>query len=302
LRNGYVNGILTFEGYLTGFTEINWGGDPYKIPVPVIVDTDIAERVKERRARYKAYPAGNLKTEALAAGVVYCAKCGTKMAVVGISDKKRNKKTYVYYACINCTVCRNRIEGCAKRVALHKIDAEVWRKLWELISVPGKLEAAIEKRVTQLQAEEFDATAECAKLTVKLDELAMMRQEAIALHQQRIITKDDLALRLTSLSIEQVAAEHELRDKSLLVGNRAERLLAVARAYREAVVGGAVDVDKEPELEEEAARLFQFKRTMVEGLVRRVNVKADKTTEVTFELDFSTVLPAESLCIENTAA
>ena len=41
--------------------------------------------------------------------------------------------------------------------------------------------------------------------------------------QEKIITKADLELRLTSLSFEQAEAERELRDKSLLVGNRAER-------------------------------------------------------------------------------
>jgi site-specific DNA recombinase len=236
-----INGILTFDGYYTGFTEITWNGDVHKIPVPVIVDADIAERVKERRARYKTYPAGNLKAQALAAGIVYCKVCGTKMAVVGQSDKKRNTRTYVYYACINCIVCHNHVEGCAQRVVLHKIDAEVWGKLWDLISVPGNLEAAIEKRVAELREQEVDASAECKELQDKLDELAMMRQEAIALHQKKIITEADLSLRLTSLSFEQVETESKLRDARLLVDNHTEELLEVARVYREGVLNSSED-------------------------------------------------------------
>ena len=108
---------------------------------------------------------------------------------------------------------------------------------------------------------------------------------------EKIITKADLELRLTSLSFEQAEAERELRDKSLLVGNRAERLMAVAAAYREAVVGGAVDLTKAPETPAEAERVFQFKRKMVEGLVERVDVKADKTTRVAFDIDFAKELP-----------
>jgi len=129
------------------------------------------------------------------------------------------------------------------------------------------------------------------KLTGRLDDLAMKRQELIAWAQEKIITKADLELRLTSLSFEQAEAERELRDKSLLVGSRAERLIAVARAYREAVMGGAVDLTKEPETPKEAARQWQFKKTMVEGLVARVDVLADKTTRVALDINFAQELP-----------
>jgi len=39
-----------------------------------------------------------------------------------------------------------------------------------LIAPPGKLEEAIQERVTELQAQEFDASAECTKLQGRLDE------------------------------------------------------------------------------------------------------------------------------------
>ena len=69
--------------------------------------------------------------------------------------------------------------------------------------VPGELEKAIQERVAELQAQEFDAGTECEKLQKQLDDLAMKRQEAIALMQEKIITKSDLELRLTLLSFEQ---------------------------------------------------------------------------------------------------
>ncbi len=64
--------------------------------------------------------------------------------------------------------------------------------------------------------------------------------------------------------------------------------------YREGVLEGAVDVTKEPESADEAERQFQFKRTMVQGLVKRVDVKS-KSTEVTFDVDF-TKMPVD-LCV-----
>jgi hypothetical protein len=71
------------------------------------------------------------------------------------------------------------------------------------------------------------------------------------------------------------------RNKRLLVGNHAERLLVAARVYREHVLSGAIDVTKEPESKEEAERIFNFKRQMVEVFVSRVDVLPDKTTRVT---------------------
>jgi len=81
------------------------------------------------------------------------------------------------------------------------------------------------------------------------------------------------------------------------VGNRAERLLAWAKAYREAVLGGSIDVTKEPETPDEVARLFQFKREMIQGLVTRVDVLPDKSITVTFDLDSAKLLAASGLCI-----
>lgn len=71
----------------------------------------------------------------------------------------------------------------------------------------------------------------------------------------------------------------------------------MARAYRENVSGGMIDLTKEPQSAEEAARVFQFKREMIVGLVKWVDVLADKTTRVTPELDFGKAAHAEDLCI-----
>ncbi len=83
------------------------------------------------------------------------------------------------------------------------------------------------------------------------------------------------------------------------MSNRAERLLNVARAYRDAVVEGAIDVTKEPESEEEAARVWQFKTTMVEGLVTRVEVRPNKPIKITVDMDFGKELP-DGFCIANS--
>ena len=57
----------------------------------------------------------------------------------------------------------------------------------------------------------------------------------------------------------------------------------------EAVLGGAIDVTREPESEEEAARVWQFKKTMVEGLATRVDVRPNKPIKITVELDLERI-------------
>jgi DNA invertase Pin-like site-specific DNA recombinase len=190
--------IFWCDYYYTGLYRVEWDSKNYILPMPVIVDADVAARVKGRLAQWKAYPAGNLKATALVAGLAYCEKCGAKMAVRELQNGKNHR--YSYYRC-NTFGRNNTVPGCAKSVRIYRIDDDVWGKLWKLISVPGELEAAIEKRVTELQAQEFDATAECEKLQKKLDDLAMMRQEAIALFQSKIISEADLKLRLNVIKL-----------------------------------------------------------------------------------------------------
>lgn len=298
----YIRQILHHDFYHTGVFQVHWGDTTYDLPIPVIVDPETAARVKENQARYKAYPAGNLQVNALAAGLVYCKTCSVKMSVVNNRSYNRDRsKVYLYlaYQC-TCVPKQDNVPGCAGKVKMGRIDDEVWRKLWELISVPGRLEAAIETRVAELQAQEFDAEGDCAKLQKRLDDLEFERQRVITGWRKGKISDDELDTQKAALWIEESEIRREIKEKSLLLGNRAERLLAAARAYREAVAEGAIDVTKGPETPEEEARLWQFKKTMIQGLVERVDVLPNKYTEVTFTFDFSKALA--DLGIDNSPA
>ena len=235
-------------------------------------------------------PAGNLKEQALGAGVVYCQACGVKMSVQKHEVKYRGRRySYLYYRC-PYDQANMSLPGCVKHAVVSEADANLWGKVWELISEQGKFEAAIQNRVAELRAQEFDAMAECEKLQKQLDDLPMKRQELIAWAQEKIITKADLELRLTSLTFEQAEAE---------------RLMEVARIYRERVMAG-VKVNFDPQTPEEKQALFDWRRKVVQGLVERANMAADKSIKVQVELDLENVLPEKSvpvdLCVRNTSA
>jgi len=58
----------------------------------------------------------------------------------------------------------------------------------------------------------------------------------------------------------------------------------VAQIYRERVIAGA-KVNFDPQTSEEEKALFDWRRAVVQGIVKRVDVNIDKSIEVQVELD-----------------
>ena len=177
--------ILKRDYYTTGILTRRWGDTTYETHIPTIIDAETQWRVKERFARWKKYPAGNMKEHALAAGLVYCAACNRKMVV------KRYPES-VCYVCTNLDQVCQRLPGCAATRSIRLLDRELWGKVWSLIAEPGKFEELLEERLRQLQAGEIDAGAEVEKLERELGDLAMERQKVITWARKSFITEEDL--------------------------------------------------------------------------------------------------------------
>ncbi|HSL44702.1 MAG TPA: hypothetical protein VK897_14795, partial [Anaerolineales bacterium] len=79
----------------------------------------------------------------------------------------------------------------------------------------------------------------------------------------------------------------ELSDKSLLVGDRGQKLLDFVDQYRQRLREGLEWLQYEAQNPAEVEAQFAARRKMVEGIVRRVNVFEDKTIEVEFVFDLS---------------
>ncbi len=286
-RADYIRTILHHDYYHTGIFTYRWNGKSYSISCPTIVDAKTAERVHERLSRYHAYPAGNLKIEALVSGLIYCAACNVRM-------RSARKKTfrpkngrvywYNYYLCHN-TFTRCAKPGCARTVRTDRIDAEVWEKVWNLISKPERFKQAIDARVAQLKAQEIDAESECKKLAKRLEELSIQRQMVITWARERRITEADLDTQLKVIDAQQAVLERELGDKQLLIGGKAERLKELAEIYREQVTAGAENINAQSKTPKQAKLQLEARRKIVERLVTRVDLKTDKSTEVRTEID-----------------
>jgi chromosome segregation ATPase len=234
------------------------------------------------------HPAGHVKYEYLASGLLYCEGCQVKM-VVQTRFKQRGKVLKTPQGDYRC---RRRSQGypgpkCVCQIGAKKLDAQVWAKVWALFANPGEFERRIKEKIATLQTQEEDAKGTCEKLERQQEDLLLERQKVITQWRKGKMTDEDYDLQIASLTIEQEELERELNEKRLLVGNKAERLIEVARLYREKVVNGATGLNDEPKTPEEARLQFQIRRKFVERLVTRVEVMADKVVKVYTEINLA---------------
>ena len=122
---GTIRKFLKAEYYYTGVQRIVWDGEVYEIKMPMLIDAETASRVREHFERFKKYPAGNMKTRALAAGLTYCQARNARMSVVstfGHRVMQNGKRVrYPHYLCsMFCQDVPNK--GCAQSVSAAKLD------------------------------------------------------------------------------------------------------------------------------------------------------------------------------------
>jgi hypothetical protein len=238
-RLSVIYRILHNESYHTGLQIIEWDGRSFEIPLPPIVDGNIAQCVLARLEKNKAHPARNLKNDYLALGLVYCASCGVKMLPKTFRKRENGKYRKTPTSSFRCSnhALGYAAEGCARTIGMRKLDDLLWKKVWDTIS-SERFEEILQERIEKLQLEEVDAESECARLEQELDDLTMERQKVIAWARKAIITEADLQAQLSVLSLQETELRRELAEKRLLTGNRAGHLLDLAREYRQQVSAG----------------------------------------------------------------
>jgi DNA invertase Pin-like site-specific DNA recombinase len=278
---GILRDYLKSEYYWTGNHLVKWGDETYEIPAPKLVSLELAQKAANRRARYKRYPEGNAKHSCLIAGIVYCAHCGVKMTVISNREyvkKDGTKGKYVYYGCPYYSSYVKK--ECARRINSHKVDTEVWERVWSLLSQEEELEKAIQIRIDELNSQEINAEAKCKKLDQELDDLALERQKVITFARKGIISDEDLETQLLALSFDENVKRRELEETQLLLGNRAERLIQLAERFREQVNTGILAINGELESPELSKRQFEVRKKIVQEIVKRVEIDRDRKISI----------------------
>lgn len=287
--------ILRRDSYFTGVFVTKWNGKEYEANIPTLIDADTYHAVVARRATYKAYPAGNLRSSALVAGHVYCAACGTVMSVTSsVRHRRQGIVRDVYYRC-HSYARLTPMQGCAGFYRQDAMDAIVWDRVWASISVPERFEQLLKERLTLLQSEDIDTEGDIAKMERQLDNVLLERQRIVGFAAKGIINEDDLATHIMTLTMQERSIRKELAEKSLLTGNRVERLLEMASLYRKKIQAGMSALNAEPQSGELAAKQFEFRRKIVEGLATRVQVNPDKSVSVDGSFSFLAMAPLVSI-------
>ncbi len=290
--------ILTTELYWTGSQKINWDGHIFEIPLEPIINQDLAVRVQNRKAKYKYYPAGNTRESYLAAGLVFCSVCKVRCNIVSSHNGKRkdgSPKKYIFYQCSNVPNIDHTDHF--TRGSARKIDDLVWEKTWKVISDPDFFEQELQKKIDELRAQEINAQEVCEKLEQQLDDISMERQKVITWARKGLINEDDMGTQLLALSFQEISLKSELADKRILVGDRADKLQFVAKAYREQVMVGLENINRQQPTPEQKKEQFDFKRKIVQAIVKRVDIHPDKTVTVHFCIPVP-----EEVCIDDPIA
>ncbi len=285
-----IYAILRHEFYATGIKTLKWDGEVHELPVPPIISPAVWQESVERRAGQRNHPANNLKENYLGLGVTYCAACEWKMSAVSRKryDKwgKANGGRYNTYHCRLHQRGYANVAGCCKSIGRDKLDRLLWEKVWTLISDDARFNALVEKRLEELRGQEADADAEVSRLERALDEAALERQKVITWGRKGTITETDMETQLAALSFQEAGLRRELQDKSLLSGGRASRLMELANKVRADLRAGAEWLNGgKPRTEALRLKQFELRRRIVEAIVERVRVRADKTVSVDFVLE-----------------
>jgi hypothetical protein len=202
-----------------------------------------------------------------------------------VSDLRRGD--YVYYRC-PCRYLNGDIPAdCARSVRINRTDADIWQKVWEVISVPGRLEALVEARIAALQNQEQDAEREIDRLNERLGALAMERQRVITGWRKGKMTEQDYDTQIAVMNFEQADLEGQLSKARLAAGGQSVKLAEFGQWYRQQAAAGLQALNEPPINAEDHRRQFALKRKFVETIVHRVDVAGDKSATVTAEFDLS---------------
>ena len=293
-----IEKILSHQVYHTGVQPIRWGGSTYEIRYPILIDSETARKVGEIAAEQKAYPARHVKNDYLAIGLVHCPVCKNVMCAYTSrryrSKGKPRNSFQRFYRCPNF-VRGNHVAGCPHQANVRKVDAELWRKVMLALSDESDFEDRVQTRVEELRRDETDAEGSIERIKRELGLIAEERQWVITQARKRSITDADMGKQLAGLDAQEGDLRRELSDKSLLVGNRAERLIEFANQYRASMRTKLEWLNREPQDEAERAQQFKARREIVEAIVRKVYVYEDKSVKAQFEFEIPGVPISDGL-------
>ena len=180
------------------------------IPVPVIVDADLAARARQRLAGYRLQGLRHTRHVYLLEGIATCELCGSPIRIHGSITRRLGKVyRYTYYVCD-----RVRVPGGApcptKRHNTEDVDAGVWAEVQRVVEDPAFLEEALASRGAGATADGARALADLDDWRRRLDSTTALELEALALREKNALSAPALAVRLAELGRRRRALEQQI--------------------------------------------------------------------------------------------
>lgn len=276
--------------YTFGIKTQSRGGESFAIPIDPIIDMETYERFLQVREANINHPARHVKQNYLIGGLLYCA-CDRKWGARTVPSMRLYEGEWVKKAEYGRYYCRQEHEehispDCPRTIGSIKADNYVWEKVCEAINKPEILLAQARKMVVELQNNAETLDAEQDRILKELDTLIMERQWIITQARKGGITESDMDYQLGTIALQELSLKREYADIGQAVnihalGDWETRVIE----YLTDLQVGLDSLNVIPQNDEERIEIFEFKRQVVNTLVKRVTIDCNRKLEVEIRIN-----------------
>ncbi|MEK6753471.1 MAG: recombinase family protein [Chloroflexota bacterium] len=277
--------------YAFGVKTQSRGGETFTMPVESIIDMTTYEKFLQVREANIKHPARHIKQNYLIGGLLYCA-CDRKWGARTVPAMRRNQEgQWVKKTEYGRYYCRQEHEehispDCPRTIASGKADSVAWEKVCEAINKPEILLTQAKKMVAELQDNANTLNDEQDRIQKELDTLTMERQWIITQARKGAITENDMDYQLGVIALQELSLKREYADIGQAVNiyalgdweTRVVEYLADLRA-------GLDSLNVIPKNDEERLEIFEFKKQVVNTLVKRVTIDCNRELQVEISIN-----------------
>ncbi len=295
---GVILTLIHRDCYATGQKATNLAGQDVWQAVPVIIDQATAKCVMERKKASESYRTKHRMeheyTTAWCAGLVYCAGDQWKMSCGYNYQDGRFLPYYEYYRCTH-----EYHHGGSPQdpkhipvVVMSWLDRYVWNAIYQWLSDPAFFEARIEERVEQLRASQQNNQENRQALVDRVEALREERRRVTVMYRKKYINDDELGEQMGAIEAEEAELQSDLAQTEDGYGEEIDRLVELARTYRERMAAGIVNLQYEPTDPNKFRTWSDMVKGIIQALVLRVEVDSKYSVKILTHVDLMSPIPA----------
>ena len=237
------------------------------IPVPALIDQDLAERARAQLARNATLSfRHNTKHAYLLRCLLTCGSCGLAMfgTTHPATPRQAERRYYKCHGKDPIDSARDRI--CTRRtVTCTDLDDAIWGHVVALLQEPERLLAQFDHQARLATEGNEQERAETQRLAARLDRLGREDRRLVDAYQAGVVTLAELTERRQQIELRRRAIEEQREQQARLRRERAQAkaVLADLTAFCERVRGRLAEAD------------FAERQAILQLLIERIIVHDD---------------------------